>query len=209
MARPSRFPQASHLRGFTLLEILLVLVVMGLAATAVTFTMGSDPRVKVLEEAGTEFRLVMTMVLEESMLSGEQFGVVMEDDHYYFTRWNIEDDKWEEMSGDPLYRERKLPENVVTDLEVEGLPLVQDDEDEESEFGLDKSLFEPSDEEKRKNPEPQLLILPSGEMTGFSLWFVAEEPGMDELEWEMVGDPLGRIAWARELEQEEEDDEWR
>ncbi|MBW3141147.1 type II secretion system minor pseudopilin GspH [Ferrimonas balearica] len=194
--------QASRQRGFTLLEILLVLVVMGLAAMSVTLVLGGDPRQEAMEKAGNEFRVVVGMALEEATLSGEQLGIVMEEDHYYFVRWNLDTEKWEPVGGDALYRDRNWPEGVEASVELEGMPLVQEDEDTESEFGLDESLFELSEEEKRKNPEPQLLLMPSGEMTGFTLLLLSDVPGQRDLELEMVGDPLGRINWLAELEED-------
>ncbi|MBY5994008.1 type II secretion system minor pseudopilin GspH [Ferrimonas balearica] len=195
--------QASRQRGFTLLEILLVLVVMGLAAMSVTLVMGGDPRQEAMQKAGDEFRVVVNMALEEAALSGEQLGIVLDDPSYYFVRWNLDSEKWEPVSGDRLYRERQWPEGVETSLELEGLPLIQEDEDTGSDFGLDESLFEQTEEEKRANPDPQLLLLPSGEMTGFSLWLIADIPGQPDLEMELIGDQLGRVEWAYVLEEEE------
>lgn len=203
MAMAASCYQASRQRGFTLLEILLVLVVMGLAAMSVTLVLGGDPRQEAMEKAGNQFRVVVGMALEESTLSGEQLGIVMEDTHYYFVRWNLDTEKWESLAGgDPLYRDREWPESVEASLELEGMPLLQEDEDTESEFGLDQSLFELSEEEKRENPEPQLLLLPSGEMTGFTLLLFSDVPGQPDIEMEMVGDPLGRISWLAELEED-------
>ncbi|USD37804.1 type II secretion system minor pseudopilin GspH [Ferrimonas sp. SCSIO 43195] len=180
-----------HQSGFTLLEIMLVLVLIGVAAMSVTLTVGGDPRQEALDKAANEFASVVSMALEESVLSGQEVGVVVEEDHYFFARFNVDKDDWEPLQAERLYRERQMPEGVLLSLSIEGMPLAQSDEEDESEFGLDESLFEKSDEEKKNNPEPQLLILPSGEITPFSLQFeddTVRPTLMIELEGNAIGD---------------------
>ncbi len=198
-ALPSSLVKAPRQRGFTLLEMLLVVLLIGVMAGSVSLIFGGDARRDAMLKAGDEFRVVVTTALDEAALSGELVGVVVEPDHYFFARWNLDDNAWEVYQGDRLYRERRLPEGIEMTLQLEGLPLTQGDEEKESEFGLDQSLFEPDEEEKRKRPDPQLLLLPSGEMTAFVLEFDAI--GGERIEGvELVGDMLGRIAWRHELE---------
>ncbi|GAA4891292.1 type II secretion system minor pseudopilin GspH [Ferrimonas pelagia] len=201
--RASSFAQASRQRGFTLLELLLVVVLIGVMAGAVSIVMSGDPRREAMMKFGTEFSLVVGMALEEAALSGQQVGIVIEPDHYFFARWNLDEEGWEVLGHDPLYRERRLPEGLEMTLELEGLPLSQGDEDRASEFGLDQSLFELSEEEKRKRPDPQLILMPSGEMSGFTVLFSATERGTDTESLELVGDQLGRIGWLHEQEDDD------
>ncbi|SHI20631.1 type II secretion system minor pseudopilin GspH [Ferrimonas marina] len=194
--------KASRQRGFTLLELLLVVVLIGVMASAVTLMFSGDVRRDAMLKAGNEFRSVLTMALEESTFTGEQFGVVVEPDHYFFARWNRDEQHWETVNGDPFYRQRKMPEGIEMALELEGLPLSQGDEDRASDFGLDESLFELSEEEKQKHPEPQLFLLPSGEMSGFTLLFESVVTGERTEPVELVADQLGRINWLHEMEEQ-------
>ncbi|TKB47644.1 type II secretion system protein GspH [Ferrimonas sediminicola] len=186
-----------HQSGFTLLEIMLVLVLIGVAAMSVTLTVGGDPRQETLDKAANEFAAVVSMALEESVISGQELGLVVESDHYLFTRFNLDKNDWELLGGDRLYRERRMPVGVTLTLSVEGMPLKQSDEDDESEFGLDRSLFEKSDEEKLKTPEPQLILLPSGEITPFTLQF-EEVSARPTLVIELEGNAIGDIRRAGE-----------
>jgi len=88
-----------------------------------------------------------------------------------------------------------MEEGIRLELVVEGLPLVQDDEEKESWF--DEPLIELSDEEKRKYPEPQIIIFPSGEMNAFELAFSARDPESGPQETLIVGDALGRLTFGR------------
>ncbi|WP_028109413.1 type II secretion system minor pseudopilin GspH [Ferrimonas futtsuensis] len=189
--------RARRQAGFTLLEIMLVLVLIGVAAMSVTLTVGGDPRQETLDKAANEFAAVVSMALEESVISGQELGLVVEEDHYLFARFNLDKNDWEQLVGDRLYRERRMPDGVILSLSVEGMPLKQSDEDEESEFGLDRSLFEKSDEEKRKTPEPQLILLPSGEITPFTLQF-EEISARPTLVIELEGNAIGDIRRTEE-----------
>ncbi|TKB56223.1 type II secretion system minor pseudopilin GspH [Ferrimonas aestuarii] len=186
-------------QGFTLLEMLLVLFLIGVAAMTVTLTISGDPRREALQEAANEFQTVVSMAIEESVLSGQELGVVVEPDHYFFARFNIDENDWEPLVGDALYRERRLPEDTFMSLTIEGLPLQQADEDDESEFGFDESLFEESEEDKKKSPEPQLLILPSGEITPFLVEF-ENDSARPKLSIELKGNAIGQIMPAEEAE---------
>lgn len=186
-------------QGFTLLEMLLVLFLIGVAAMTVTLTISGDPRREALQEAANEFQAVVSMAIEESVLSGQELGVVVEPDHYFFARFNIDENDWEPLVGDALYRERRLPEDTFMSLTIEGLPLQQADEDDESEFGFDESLFEESEEDKKKSPEPQLLILPSGEITPFLVEF-ENDSARPKLSIELKGNAIGQIMPAEEAE---------
>ncbi|WP_298440622.1 type II secretion system minor pseudopilin GspH [uncultured Ferrimonas sp.] len=195
--------QAPQQRGFTLLELLLVVTLIGILATSVTLVMGGDKTRETVLEHGNEFTVVIGTALEEAELTGELFGVVVEDDRYFFARWNLDDNDWEAMgNSDPLFRERSLPEGLTMSLQLEGLPLSQDEDLDESEFGLDESLFEKTDEEKKQRPEPQLLLLPSGEMTAFNLQFLSVDRRTRRDSLELIGNPLGQIRWAHEAEQQ-------
>ncbi|QIZ78415.1 type II secretion system minor pseudopilin GspH [Ferrimonas lipolytica] len=194
---------ASQQRGFTLLELLLVITLIGIMATSVAMVLSGDKTREALLESGNEFTVVLGTALEDAELTGELLGVVVEEQRYFFARWNLDDKDWEMVTGiDPLYRERQLPNGIEMSLQLEGLPLAQGDEPEESEFGLDESLFEKSDEEKEERPEPQLLLLPSGEMTAFNLQLSSSERGNKTEPVELVGNPLGQIRWLHELEVE-------
>ncbi|WP_028116521.1 type II secretion system minor pseudopilin GspH [Ferrimonas senticii] len=188
---------ASYQRGFTLIELLLVVTLIGVMAGAVSLVMGGDKTREAMLAQGNEFAVVIGTALEEAQLTGELMGVVVESDRYFFARWSVDNNHWQTVSGDDrLYRERKLPNTLQFALSVEGLPLDQDEDDEESEFGLDRSLFAPDEEELAKHPEPQLLLFPSGEMTAFNLQISATERGRESLE--LIGDALGRSRWLHQ-----------
>ncbi|MFI3245247.1 MAG: type II secretion system minor pseudopilin GspH [Ferrimonas sp.] len=187
-------------RGFTLIELLLVVTLIGVMAGAVSLVFGGDKTAAAMREQGNELSVVVATALEEAQLRGELYGVVIEPHRYFFARWEPQGERWERLASDErLFRERQVDEALVFSLQVEGLPLTQDEEQTASQFGLDKSLFERSEEQKNQHPEPQILLLPSGEMTAFRLFLQAKQ-GTTSPTLELVMDAFGRPYWAHEVD---------
>ena len=185
--------QIRHSRGFTLLEVMLVVLLMGLAATAVTMTMGnSGPKQQLTREA-QRFMAATETVLDETVLSGQFIGIVVDKDKYHFVLFK--ENKWQPLEQDRLLAEKQLPEGISLSVELEGLPLVQEDEEQDSWF--DEPFIEELDADKKKFPEPQIMLLPSGEMTAFELSFIARDSQGETVEVLVSGDSLGRLKLGR------------
>ncbi|MCH1930465.1 type II secretion system minor pseudopilin GspH [Shewanella sp. A25] len=178
--------------GFTLLEVMLVVLLMGLTAAAVTMSIGNSGPKQALEKTAQQFIAATELVLDETVLSGYFIGIVVEKDHYQFVYYN--DGKWNPLEQDKLLASKQMEPGVVMNLVLDGMPLVQEDEEEDSWF--DEPLIEPSAEDKKKHPEPQILLFPSGEMTAFELSFITktDRGPIDVL---VVGDALGRLSLGR------------
>ncbi len=183
--------------GFTLMEVLLVVLLMGLAATAVTLGMGGASKEKALERTAQQFMMSTEMVLDETVLSGHFVGIVIEDTSYKYVYYD--EGKWKPLEQDRLLAERQMEPDVEMVLVLDGLPLVQDDEEQDSWF--DEPLIEKSADEKKKFPEPQIMLFPSGEMSAFELSFVSEDEMKQDIEVVVFGDALGRLRMGFEDEE--------
>lgn len=176
-------------QGFTLLEVMLVVLLMGLMAAAVTLSIGGGNQQQQLTREAQRFIAVTEAVTDEAVLSGQFVGIVIDKDAYHYVVYV--NDKWQPLQRDNLLAEHTLPQGISTDLQVEGLPLDQEEE-QDSLFDDDKPF---NDDKKKddKNPEPQIMLLPSGEMTGFELTFIASG-GDKQYEQLVSGDNLGRLV---------------
>ena len=85
---------------------------------------------------------------------------------------------------------------ITLDIVIDGMPLVQEDEQNESWFD-EPFIDEESEEEKKKHPEPQILLFPSGEMTPFELGFNTINDDRQPVNVLVVGDALGRLTLGR------------
>jgi general secretion pathway protein H len=179
--------------GFTLMEVMLVVLLMGLTAAAVTMSMGGSGPKQALERMALQFIAATELVLDETVLSGQFLGIVLEKDGYQFVYYK--DEKWHKLEQDRILAQKQMPAGVELDLVLDGLPLVQDDEEEESWF--DEPFIEAPDENKQRHPEPQVLLFPSGEMSAFELNFSIHDETGRLIEVLVAGDALGRLTLGR------------
>lgn len=176
-------------RGFTLIEVLLVVLLMGLAATAVSLSMGgADPK-RQLERTALQFIAATEMVLDETILSGQLIGIVVEDSSYRFVGYH--EGRWHALEQDRLLTERKMDGGVEIELIIDGFPLVQEDEQQDSWFDDD---FIAKDDESKKSPTPQLLLFPSGEITAFEMSFISQNSLGEGIVVRVFGNSIGQLT---------------
>ncbi len=184
-------------RGFTLLEMMIVVVLMGLMAVAVIPSIGSTGPKQKLEQQAKKFIALTELVMDETVLSGQFIGIVVDPDEYHFVVYK--DEKWQPMTSDRLVTEHKMDEGVSLEVIVDGLPLKQSDEENESWFDDDDSKNDDSDtdtldDQKKKFPEPQLLLFPSGEISPFELHFVSKDSQGNEIDELVTATALGQLT---------------
>ncbi|MCL1039577.1 type II secretion system minor pseudopilin GspH [Shewanella corallii] len=190
--------QSSRQAGFTLLEVLLVILLMGLAASAVTLSINNAGPEKELERHARQFVATTELVLDEVVMSGQFVGLVVEDHSYEFVLRR--EGKWVPLEDGRMVSRREFEEPVELSLVVEGLPLVQEDEEETSWFD---EPFEEADvgfTKKEKKLDPQVFLFPSGEMSGFELSFLGRDDNNKDIDVLVVANPLGRLTLGREDE---------
>lgn len=94
-------------RGFTLLEILVVIVIMGLVASLVVVNFAQDERSELSEEA-QRLRLLMEYARDEAILQGQTLAWSLDKSGYQFARWDGQD-KWVAISDEPFHRRELTP----------------------------------------------------------------------------------------------------
>jgi general secretion pathway protein H len=150
-AGPARTPE----RGFTLLEILVVVLIIGIVLSLATLAFHDDVN-KRLETEARRLAALLTLASQEAVLQSTEMAVVFTSSDYRFQV--LEDDKWVDDAKDPVFRPRPLPEDLTLFVELEG------------EEGKSPAVPEPEDESRKKEDEqPRLYLLSSGEMTPFVL----------------------------------------
>ncbi|WP_394132896.1 type II secretion system minor pseudopilin GspH [Shewanella maritima] len=183
--------RSSRQSGFTLLEVLLVALLMGIAATMITLTSSTAGPKQALEKHARQFMAATELVIDEAVLSGAFIGIVIEDSQYQFVMY--EEQKWQPIIQDRLLTTKTIDDGMQMNLVLDGMPLEQEDEQSESWFD-DPFIDDKDKEERKKYPEPQIMLFPSGEMTPFELTFVFDLPGTQQETVRVVGDALGRMA---------------
>jgi general secretion pathway protein H len=139
-------------RGFSLLELMVVVVIIGVFAGAVVLSLrvvGSD---REIEQEILRLRSLIDVLREESLMQTRDFGLLFTETGYRFYIYDYQQLAWVEPTDDRLLEEHSLREPLHLSLVIEERRLVLAED------------FEALDTEE---PEPQVMILSSGELTPF------------------------------------------
>lgn len=166
----------SNKAGFTLLEVMLVLLLIGLAAGFVMFNAFGASKSDLLKSQAQRLQVIVDMASDFAVLNQQQLGVRFEQqkNEYYFVYLDDEDE-WQRIEED-IYSTYTLPEPFTYELNLDDLPWDVEDRLFDREL-FDENLsvsdagVEIGNEEEKKLPPPQILIMSSGEITPFVLSF--------------------------------------
>ena len=132
--------------GFTLLEVLVVVIIIGVVISFAVLSIHSDD--KTLEEAARRLEALINLTSQEAVLQSTELALQFDDDGYEFLAYDGK--KWQPITDDEILRRRKLPDNVAVEYEPEG----------------QKPTLKGMDDEAKP---PRIYFLSSGEMTPFRL----------------------------------------
>lgn len=90
--------------GFTLVEILIVLVIIGITVGLISVNFMPDDRRTLMEEA-IKLSLLIEQAHDEAIVSGKEIALSLDGDKYRFWRKDG-NGKWVQYTGDDLFRER-------------------------------------------------------------------------------------------------------
>ncbi|MCG3169302.1 MAG: hypothetical protein CALGDGBN_00820 [Pseudomonadales bacterium] len=159
---PTSSTRISELRGFTLLELLVALALLGLLSGMAVLAVGGIEERRAREEAAA-LRDRIAFASEEAMLQGEEYLLAVGSGSYRFLRFDAGERQWREASH-PLLGERRLPHGLRIEIETEALAG--------SAEALTDATAATTDGES-----VEVLLLSSGEITPFSALFHAGESG--------------------------------
>ena len=140
--------------GFTLLELLVVVAIIGLLAGAVTLSWARSATTERSSEETNRLRSMIDLLHEEALMQTRDYGVMFSETGYRFYVFDYQQLKWVLPPVDRLLEQHALRPQLSMALVLDGrnVPLVRD--------------FESQDVE---NPEPQVMLLSSGEVTPFTI----------------------------------------
>ena len=97
-------PRPARTRGFTLLELLVVLVIAGIVASVASLALTRNPRTDLLEE-GKRLALLFEAAGDEAQVRGHPLAWQPSAGGYRFAEYTR--DGWQPLRGDDLFRARR------------------------------------------------------------------------------------------------------
>ncbi|MFZ5493383.1 MAG: type II secretion system minor pseudopilin GspH [Pseudomonadota bacterium] len=158
-------------RGFTLLEVVVVLALIGVILGFARLSLGDGGAGARLEHDARTLAAALRLAQEEAVLDEREFGLRLAADGYAFSR--LADRHWVPLKDAQALRPRQLDAGHRLTLRIDGQPV-------------------PLPERLQQAERPQVFLLSSGEATPFCL-AVANR---DERAWRvcMAGDGAVDVA---------------
>ena len=120
VAMPSRRGLRGH-TGFTLIEVMVVLVIMGVMATGISLGLDSL-RGRDADQALRRLRLVLEATADRAAVRGRPIVVEFMPDGYRFSALDP-DDNWRPLNDPPVFTEKTLPGGLYwSGLRIDGQP---------------------------------------------------------------------------------------
>ena len=149
--------------GFTLLELLVVIVIIGIITSMATISvhvLGGDHE---MQQEAERLQAILTQVREDAMMQGRDIGLRIDGHGYDFLDYDARTESWRAVDGDPLLRPRTLPEGLNLSLRLED---------------RDVRLVERTAATAENPIQPQVVMQASGDLVPFDI--VLRRDGTEE-----------------------------
>ncbi|MGM0677858.1 MAG: type II secretion system minor pseudopilin GspH [Pseudomonadota bacterium] len=166
-------------RGFTLLELVVVLFIIGVMFTFAVIAVGDGGRDRMIEQEARRMVVLMDLARDEGILTAQETAVGFSRHGYTFLREFEVGERtyeWLPLEADRQLRERSLEDlGLELELRLEGIPV-----------SLDRTL---------DNPAPHVYLGITGEITPFEVQVHGDRTRRPYFIIE--GQPNGRIQMKR------------
>lgn len=139
-------------RGFSLMEIMVVVAIIGLVSAMVLITFSSNRRDTELDKEAERLDALFSYVREQAELQTRDYGFRINDRAYSFVVFDVLGNEWRPVEEDEALRERNFPEGISPTVVVEGRKLVLDSRKKEIE-----------------DYSPQVLVFSNGDLSSFEV----------------------------------------
>lgn len=156
--------------GFTLVEILVVLVIVGIVVAMALLSLGTLGDNRNLETEARRLSTLLQMANDDATIQGRDFGLEVMQSRYRFVEFDPFLNQWFQVTDDDFMRERSLEEGSEFELIIEERRILLQEAARETED-------EDEDEGNRDLTDdylPHILILSSGDTSPFELRIIRQ-----------------------------------
>lgn len=157
-------------RGFTLIEVLVVVFIIGVIVGMATLSFSGRALDDLAQEEARRLAEIFRLASEEATLTGLEIGWISREGRYRFVA--LSDQGWTTYGDGTPLRPRELPEPLTVTVRIEDLALTEEEE----------------------RAAPQLMFLSSGEITPFEVDLGAPQLAV---RFQISGNLLGQLKLER------------
>ena len=106
--------------GFTLLELLVVMVIIGIIAAMLTLSVGVATPDSSTEKEIERIENLLKLASEEAVLAGRELGVTFYDKEYEFSTIDPDSGRWQPIEEEDPFTPHRFPPESLVDLALEG-----------------------------------------------------------------------------------------
>ncbi len=165
-------------RGFTLIEILVVMVIMAIVISMAVLSIRIAGHDSQLDDETRRIAGLVSLLHDRAVLEGRDFGMRIEPAAYEFVVYDPAKDLWTTLDREGEFRHRDLPKGLSFELQLDSQTVVLKP--------IERNL--PAGQAP---PRPQLAIAASGDGTPFRLIVIRSAT---QAQASVDGDALGKIT---------------
>jgi general secretion pathway protein H len=182
-------------RGFTLLELMIVMVIMALLVGVMVPSINFGDEDDQVKEASMRFKAVFDLASEYAMLNNYELGIIIKDNNYRFVAYDGQ--RWSDFAAEKYFEPPEQDEELELELELEGLVWAENSLLNSVTFEVD----EEDDDDSKEMLSPQIFILSSGDITPFRLTFSKEKNFGEVVYYQVTGDFATPVTLEGPLDQ--------
>jgi len=149
-------------RGFTLVEILVVVVIMAIVVSMAVLSIGATGHDTQLDQECLRIQGLLNLLHDRATLEGRDFGMRVLPAGYEFVYYDTRLARWKHLDQEREFRHRDLPKGVSFQLELDSQVVVLKP--------VDPNLIDDT-----ALPPPQIAVAASGDATPFRLTLLRPE----------------------------------
>jgi general secretion pathway protein H len=162
--------------GFSLLEVLVVVFIVGVLATMFTLSVGVTGGDRQVETEADRIVALIGLAREEAIVQGREIGLRFFKDGYEFAAFyedfveyhdeeETDQSDWGPLDETTLLGPRELPDGLLIELEIEGRDVVL----KHAADAPPMVTREPDKEAPQQGYQPQVMVYSSGDMSPFAV----------------------------------------